>query len=34
MAFNIYIWGKPHVVTIDDSIPFLKIDDKVIPAFA
>jgi len=34
MAFNVYIRGKPQVVTIDDLIGFVEVEDKVIPTFA
>ena len=34
MAFNVYIRGMPHVVTIDDTIPFVSYKKKLIPAFA
>lgn len=34
MGFNVYIRGKPQRITIDDIIPFVTVNGKVIPAFA
>lgn len=34
LAFNVFIRGKPQIVTIDDTIAFLSAEGKVIPAFA
>lgn len=33
-CFNIYIRGIPRVVCIDDVLPFVYVNGKVIPLFA
>jgi hypothetical protein len=34
MAFNVYVRGKPMIVVVDDIIPFIYNNNKLIPAFA